>query len=117
MYVKAEEWQAALNCFRSAHDWRQVFCMAARLSYGENQIVELAHKIAVEVKSCNRHLEASRIFEEYAKDPEEAIAVLIEGTHWCEAVRLVSGVSRVCLFYLLIFFLRRNLKRIISLKI
>ena len=35
-----------IQAFVSAHDWRQAFCMAARLEYSSNRISELAVKLA-----------------------------------------------------------------------
>ena len=45
-YIKAEEWVLALEAFRRANEWQQVFSMAHRLGYGKPQLSELAVRVA-----------------------------------------------------------------------
>lgn len=46
VYVKAEEWQLALDAFKSCSNWRQAFCMAAKLKYNRENEVDLGQKLA-----------------------------------------------------------------------
>ncbi|XP_005092172.1 elongator complex protein 1 [Aplysia californica] len=95
MYVKAEEWELALEAFIASHEWRQVFCMAAKLEYSANRLSELAVKVAGHLKGKQRYAEAAQVFEQYAQDPEEAVAALIEGAHWNEALRVMHKYKRL----------------------
>jgi len=47
------------------------------------------------LKSCRRFLEASRVLLDYVSDPEEAIVVLLEGSCWDEALRLIHYHRRL----------------------
>lgn len=86
--------EQALSSFQKSGNWRQVFCMASLLQYRGEQVVSLARTVAGYLKGHKRALEASRVLEEYAKDPEEAIAVLIDGMEWEEALRLMYKHDR-----------------------
>lgn len=46
MFVKGEVWELALEAFKLASNWRQVFCVAARLGYDGNKLSALAMKVA-----------------------------------------------------------------------
>ncbi|RUS86297.1 hypothetical protein EGW08_005941 [Elysia chlorotica] len=94
-FVKAEEWLMALEAFRRANDWQQVFCMAHRLDYGKPQLSELAVKVAGELKSRQKYEDASAVLIEYAEDHEEAIVALIEGSHWKKALRQIYRFKRL----------------------
>lgn len=50
MYVKAEEWELALDAFKSCSNWRQAFCMAATLKYNRENQVDLAQKLASKIQ-------------------------------------------------------------------
>lgn len=86
--------EQALSSFQKSGNWRQVFCMASLLQHTGEQVVSLARTVAGYLKGHKRSLEASRVLEEYAKDPEEAIAVLIDGMQWEEALRLMHKHDR-----------------------
>ncbi|KAH9491520.1 putative elongator complex protein 1, partial [Bulinus truncatus] len=67
MFVKAEEWELALDAFRAARNWRQVFCMAGHLNYCTNRLSDLAVKLAGELKSAQMYKDAATVLEEYAQ--------------------------------------------------
>ncbi|XP_059175274.1 putative elongator complex protein 1 [Physella acuta] len=94
MYLKAEEWELALDAFFLACNWQLMFCMASRLEYGHLRLVELAKKMAGQLKDRKMYKDAALVLEEYAKDVEEAIACLIEGSHWEEALHLMYRFKR-----------------------
>lgn len=50
VYVKAEEWELALDAFKSCSNWRQAFCMAATLKYNRENQVDLAQKLASKIQ-------------------------------------------------------------------
>ncbi|XP_068740348.1 elongator complex protein 1-like [Montipora capricornis] len=84
----------ALASFQKSGNWRQVFCMTSLLCYTDEQVISLARSVAGQLQGHKWCLEASRVLEEYAKDPEEAIAVLVDGMHWEEALRLMYKHDR-----------------------
>ncbi|XP_056022733.1 putative elongator complex protein 1 [Ostrea edulis] len=94
VYVKAEEWELALNAFMLSCNWRQVFCMTAKLKFNKENEVDLARKLANQLQSDKRCTEAAVVLEEYASDTEEAIVCLIEGSQWEEALRRMYKHNR-----------------------
>ncbi|BFZ01620.1 hypothetical protein BsWGS_04659 [Bradybaena similaris] len=94
MFLKGEDFESALESFKSASDWRQVFCMATKLEYSGNKLSELAIKVAGDLKSHQRFAEAAIVLEQYAQDPEEALVALLQGSHWEEALRLIHHHKR-----------------------
>ncbi|XP_033730609.1 putative elongator complex protein 1, partial [Pecten maximus] len=67
MYIKAEEWEMALQDFQTCLQWRQVFCMTARLKYSSDTEAEIARKLAEQLKMKKLHLDAAHVLEQYAK--------------------------------------------------
>ncbi|ESP00729.1 hypothetical protein LOTGIDRAFT_112482, partial [Lottia gigantea] len=94
MFIKAEEWELALEAFITCKNWCQVFCMTALLGYTADREAEIGRKLAVQLKESRQHREAAVIFEQYVKDIEEAIVTLIEGEQWDEALRLMYRYKR-----------------------
>lgn len=95
VYVKAEEWQLALDSFKSCSNWRQAFCMAAKLKYNRENEVDLGQKLANQLRNNKKYVDAAIVLEEYANDNEEAIVCLIEGCQWEEALRRMYKHSRM----------------------
>ncbi|XP_071171469.1 elongator complex protein 1-like [Mytilus edulis] len=94
MFVKAECWEQALSSFQDCKNWRQVFCMTARLKYSQDKEVDIAKKLSGQLKELRRHQEAAVILEQYVMDVEESIVCLIEGCLWEEALRMMYKHSR-----------------------
>ena len=46
IFVKAGQLQQALDCFVLCHNWRQAMCLTARLGYTQEQVADLARKMA-----------------------------------------------------------------------
>ena len=46
MYVKATNWENALQCFQTSHNAKQVMCMAQRLNYTPEKLANLASSLA-----------------------------------------------------------------------
>jgi len=94
VFTRCGAHEQALSSFQRSGNWRQVFCVASLLRHTDEQVISLARAVAGYLQGHKRSLEASRVLEEYAKDPEEAIAVLIDGMHWEEALRLMYKHER-----------------------
>ncbi|KAJ7339625.1 hypothetical protein OS493_006030 [Desmophyllum pertusum] len=94
VFTRCGAHELALSSFQKSGNWRQVFCVASLLQYAGEQVISLARTVAGYLQAHKRPLEASRVLEEYAKDPEEAIAVLIDGMQWEEALRLMYKHDR-----------------------
>ncbi|XP_066576528.1 elongator complex protein 1 isoform X2 [Amia ocellicauda] len=84
----------ALEAFVTSTSWQHAFCMAARLHFTPDKLADLARTLAGKLVELRRYTEAALLLEQYAKDCEEAILALIEGTAWEEALRLVYTHDR-----------------------
>ncbi|OWF47940.1 putative elongator complex protein 1 [Mizuhopecten yessoensis] len=94
IYLNAEEWERALQDFQVCLQWRQVFCMTARLKYSCDTEADIARKLAEQMKMKKQYLDAAHVLEQYAKDTEEAIVCLIDGCLWEEALRMMYKYGR-----------------------
>lgn len=94
MFVKAESWEQALSCFKACKNWRQIFCMTARLKYSPDKEMDIAKKLTDQLKEARRHQEAAIVLEQYVLDIEESIVCLIEGCLWEEALRMMYKHNR-----------------------
>lgn len=94
VFTRCGAHEEALASFQKSGNWRQVFCIASLLRYTDEEVISLARSVAGYLKVHKRFVEASRVLEEYAKDHEEAIAVLIDGMQWEEALRLMYKHER-----------------------
>ncbi|XP_071964263.1 elongator complex protein 1-like [Antedon mediterranea] len=94
LYTLSGEWSDALEAYVKCGNWQQVFCLTARLGYGQDKVSMLARKLAGYLTQHRRHAEAAVVLEEYADDHEDAIATLICGAVWEEALRLMYKHKR-----------------------
>ncbi|XP_067666360.1 elongator complex protein 1-like [Haliotis asinina] len=94
MYIKAEEWELALEAFTACNNWRQMFCLTVKLGYSSEKEAEIARQCARQLQSMKNFNDAAVVFERYAKDVEEAIVCLIEGALWEEAMRMMHQHRR-----------------------
>ncbi|XP_041368137.1 putative elongator complex protein 1 [Gigantopelta aegis] len=94
MFLKAGDWQMALDAFVSCHNWRQVFCVTSLLGYTPDKEIQIARKLAAQIKDLKNYSDAAVIFEQHAKDTEEAIVCLVEGCLWDEALRMMYKHTR-----------------------
>ncbi|KAL4228237.1 hypothetical protein ACF0H5_013670 [Mactra antiquata] len=95
VYVKGENWESALTSYIACHQWQQVFCMTSSLKYSSEKEIEIAKRVADDLKTRGRQSEAAIVLEQYAKDYEEAIVVLIQGCQWNEALRMMHKYNRM----------------------
>ncbi|XP_030050201.1 LOW QUALITY PROTEIN: elongator complex protein 1 [Microcaecilia unicolor] len=95
IFARCGDFEKALKAFLTCNNWQQVLCMAAQLEYSGNEISTLARNMAGQLVERRRHAEAAVLLEQYAKDYEEAIILLLEGGAWEEALRLIYKYNRL----------------------
>ncbi|KAI4885036.1 hypothetical protein NFI96_017717 [Prochilodus magdalenae] len=88
------EMARALQAFVSCTSWRHALAVATHIPLPPEQLAQLARDLAEKLLEMRRHTEAALLLEQYAKDCEEAISALIEGSAWEEALRLIYLYSR-----------------------
>ncbi|XP_029459838.1 elongator complex protein 1 isoform X2 [Rhinatrema bivittatum] len=95
IFARCGDFEKALDAFLACNNWQQVLCMAAQLQYTENKTASLARSMAGQLVERRRHADAAVLLEQYAKDYEEAIVLLLEGAAWEEALRLIYKYNRL----------------------
>ncbi|XP_015276159.1 PREDICTED: elongator complex protein 1 [Gekko japonicus] len=94
IFFRCGAFQKALDAFQISGNWKQVLCAAAELHYTEDKLASLARTIAGKCIEKRKFGDAAVLLEQYAKDYEEAILILLEGTAWEEALRLIYKYNR-----------------------
>nr|XP_056704911.1 elongator complex protein 1 [Euleptes europaea] len=94
VFFRCGAFQKALDAFRISGNWKQALCAAAELHYTEDKLASLARTIAGKCVEKRNFGDAAVLLEQYAKDYEEAILILLEGTTWEEALRLIYKYNR-----------------------
>uniref|UniRef100_UPI003AAE985C elongator complex protein 1 n=2 Tax=Centroberyx gerrardi TaxID=166262 RepID=UPI003AAE985C len=84
----------ALQAFVSSCCWRDAICTAQQIPLQNDQLALLARELAEKLMEQRRYAEAALLLDQYAKDCEEAIAALITGAVWEEALRLIYMHNR-----------------------
>nr|XP_008170108.1 elongator complex protein 1 isoform X1 [Chrysemys picta bellii]XP_008170109.1 elongator complex protein 1 isoform X1 [Chrysemys picta bellii]XP_008170110.1 elongator complex protein 1 isoform X1 [Chrysemys picta bellii] len=95
IFARCGAFERALDAFLSSGSWQQALCMASRLGYTVDQLASLARSLAGKLIEQRKHAEAAILLEQYAQDYEEAVLLLLEGTVWEEALRLIHKYSRL----------------------
>ncbi|XP_044876720.1 elongator complex protein 1 isoform X2 [Mauremys mutica] len=95
IFARCGAFERALDAFLSSGSWQQALCMASRLGYTADQLAGLARSLAGKLVEQRKHAEAAILLEQYAQDYEEAVLLLLEGTVWEEALRLIHKYSRL----------------------
>ncbi|XP_061644154.1 elongator complex protein 1 isoform X2 [Phyllopteryx taeniolatus] len=88
------ELDGALEAFAAAASWRNAVCVAQQIQMSDDKLALLARDLAGKLSEQRRYTEAAVLLDQYAKDYEEAILVLISGAAWEEALRLIHTHDR-----------------------
>ncbi|KAM9330548.1 elongator complex protein 1 [Gastrophryne carolinensis] len=95
IFSRCCSFEKALDAFVSSSSWQQVLCIASQLEYSEDKMAALARNVAGKLVEQRKHENAAVLLEQYAQDYEEAIAVLLQGSFWEEALRLIHKYKRL----------------------
>nr|Q8VHU4.1 RecName: Full=Elongator complex protein 1; Short=ELP1; AltName: Full=IkappaB kinase complex-associated protein; Short=IKK complex-associated protein [Rattus norvegicus]AAL40926.1 IKAP [Rattus norvegicus] len=95
VFARCGAHEKALEAFLACGSWQQALCMAAQLQMAKDKVAGLARTLAGKLVEQRKHSEAATVLEQYALDYEEAVLLLLEGSAWEEALRLVYKYDRV----------------------
>ncbi|TPX36697.1 hypothetical protein SmJEL517_g01227 [Synchytrium microbalum] len=84
----------ALDAYRRATRWQEAFSLAHQLSWPEQDMIEMAQELADELAQ-GRIRDAVTVLLEYAKDVDGAVALLLTGVYWLDAIRIAHSSNRV----------------------
>lgn len=89
MYARSGSLEKAVDAFLKAGDWQQCVIIAKKLNYGD----DLYKKLLTVLKSRREYRCAAEVCRELLNDLEEAVASLVEGRLWSEALYLCQSQS------------------------
>ncbi|XP_034357990.1 elongator complex protein 1 [Arvicanthis niloticus] len=95
VFARCGAQEKALEAFLACGSWQQALCVAAQLQMTKDKVAGLARTLAGKLVEQRKHSEAATVLEQYAQDYEEAVLLLLEGSAWEEALRLVYKYDRV----------------------
>ncbi|XP_065518260.1 elongator complex protein 1 [Lathamus discolor] len=95
IFARAGIFAKALDAFQDSGSWQQALCMATRLGYTKDKLSSLSRSMAGKLVEQRKHGEAAILLEQYTEDYEEALLLLLEGTLWEEALRLIHKYGRL----------------------
>ncbi|XP_076997441.1 elongator complex protein 1 isoform X1 [Tamandua tetradactyla] len=95
VFARCGAHERALEAFLMCGSWQQALCMAAQLNFTQDQLAGLGRTLAGKLVEQRKHSEAATVLEQYAQDYEEAVLLLLEGTAWEEALRMVYKYNRL----------------------
>ncbi|KAF8132053.1 pol II transcription elongation factor [Boletus edulis] len=89
-FIEAGDSRKAMIAHERALEWQELFDISTREKVPEEEVKEIAYRITDELLSKKRHLEAARVFIDYAGDIRQAVITLVQGNELSEARRIVS---------------------------
>ncbi|KAI6112013.1 pol II transcription elongation factor [Pisolithus croceorrhizus] len=89
-FVEASDLRRAMVAHERALEWQELFQLSAKEVVPEDEVKEIAYRIAGELLSKKRYSEAARVFIDYAGDNCQAVTALVQGNEISEARRIVS---------------------------
>ncbi|RNA26145.1 elongator complex 1 [Brachionus plicatilis] len=92
--TRAEQYEQASELFLKSASWEMFINVCLKLKLPSHLYSEKLTLIIEKLKSENRYLECSHVYESYMNDTESAILNLINGTHWSEALTLIHKSNR-----------------------
>ncbi|KAF8587053.1 IKI3-domain-containing protein [Ramaria rubella] len=97
-FVRASRSRKAMVAYEKALDWQELFELALQDGATDADLPAIAHRVADDLGSKQRHVEAARVLLDYADDVDEAVASLVRGSAWSEARRITALRKRNDLF-------------------
>ncbi|XP_014219597.1 elongator complex protein 1 isoform X2 [Copidosoma floridanum] len=85
MFVKAANYEEALNAFKQAGSWQDVIFSAMKLNLSGGQLTELYSELVTQLQEEKRYREAALILSKYLDRSEDSVATLCEGRYWHQA--------------------------------
>ncbi|KAI0919135.1 hypothetical protein AcV5_002129 [Taiwanofungus camphoratus] len=85
----------AMVAHEKALDWQELFELALQVNVSGEDLESMAYRVAEDLSSKKRFMDAVRVLLDYAHNVEEATRVLVEGNHFSEARRVITLGSRL----------------------
>ncbi|XP_075416395.1 elongator complex protein 1 [Tenrec ecaudatus] len=95
VFARCGAYEKALEAFLACGSWQQALCMAAQLNFTKDQLAGLGRTLSGKLVEQRKLSDAATVLEQYAQDYEEAVLLLLEGSAWEEALRMVYKYNRL----------------------
>ncbi|KAI0669554.1 IkappaB kinase complex IKAP component [Trametes maxima] len=89
VFRQASRPEKAMIAHEKALDWQELFELAVEKTLSDDELKEVAYRVAEDLVSKKRTSEAALVLLDYAKDVREATIALVEGSHFSEARRII----------------------------
>ncbi|KAI0061864.1 IkappaB kinase complex, IKAP component [Artomyces pyxidatus] len=94
VFIEAERNSKAMVAYEKALMWRELFELALHEKTEEDDLIAMGYRVAEDLTSKKRYLEASQVLLDYSKDIREAVIALVQGNAFSEARRIIVLRSR-----------------------
>ncbi|KAF4620926.1 hypothetical protein D9613_000930 [Agrocybe pediades] len=90
VFVQAGRAHKAMMSHEKALEWQELFDLAVLHNTDEEDLVSMGYRVAEELCSKKRYMEAGRVLLDYTKDVREAVIAFVQGNGFSEARRIIS---------------------------
>ena len=94
MFQKAGNTEKAISEAQAGMCWQRAGHLARAAGWSREQLSQLYRQLSGQLETAGKYREAATVLRDWCQDEEEALAVLVRGCHWTEAVTLVRNISR-----------------------
>ncbi|KAI0326070.1 IkappaB kinase complex IKAP component [Cubamyces sp. BRFM 1775] len=81
--------EKAMIAHEKALEWQELFELAVQRELSDDELKEIAYRVAEDLVSKKRTSEAALVLLDYARDVREGVIALVEGSHFSEARRII----------------------------
>ncbi|KAJ2909750.1 putative elongator complex protein 1 [Coemansia aciculifera] len=86
-YLLGSAFTLAVGAFVKAKEWRSALAVASDAGFTTQAVYDTAVQASVVLADHHLFLDAATVLLEYTERDEDAVALLVKGAHWAEAVR------------------------------
>ncbi|KAL6305119.1 IkappaB kinase complex IKAP component [Sparassis latifolia] len=90
VFRQANKNSKALVAYEKALEWQELFELAIQVETSKDDLASMAYRVAEDLSSKKRHMDAARVLLDYAEDVRETVDVLVRGSHFSEARRIIT---------------------------
>ncbi|KAJ7099343.1 pol II transcription elongation factor [Mycena belliarum] len=90
VFVQAGSLSKAMVAHEKSLDWQELFDLAQRTAQSQDDIIVMGYRVAEDLVSKKRYVDAARVLLDYVKDTREAVIALVQGNYFSEARRIAT---------------------------
>lgn len=94
MYMRAQRMEDAMDAYKMSGNWKMVLVVGAKLKLDKENMNDLCYSLVQNLKDKRLYADAAWIYEDYLKNEEEAVDLLVKASQWEDALRVAYRYSR-----------------------